>query len=49
MKIYSIFIFTFVLINLLEQHSTKYLLVEVEDNVSEEAMTVDMIPGRSKY
>jgi len=38
MKIFSIFIFAFVLFNVLEQHSTKYLLVEVEDNASEEAM-----------
>ena len=30
MKIFSIFIFAFVLFNLPEQHGTKYLLVEVE-------------------
>jgi hypothetical protein len=32
MKISFIFIFVFVLLNVLEQHSTKYLLVEVEDS-----------------
>jgi hypothetical protein len=36
MKISVIFIFGFVLINVLEQHRTKYLLVEVEGNASTE-------------
>ena len=34
MKISFIFIFVFVLFNVLEQRSTKYLLVEVEGNDS---------------
>ena len=39
MKISFIFIFGFVLINVLEQHRTKYLLVEVEGNASTEIET----------
>ena len=45
MKKFFIFIFGFVLFNVLEQHRTKYLLVEVEGNASTE---IDTDEGKLK-
>jgi len=45
MKIFSFFIFVFVLLNVLEQHSTKYLLVELEGHASEEPPIDDGTPS----
>jgi len=42
MKIFSIFIFAFVVFNVLEQHSTKYLLVEVAGDAPDEPPTVQV-------
>jgi len=45
MKIFSIFIFAFVVFNVLEQHSTKYLLVEVEGDAAEKPPIIEVTPA----